>query len=82
MKIEFSSQRRETLFVLDHQHTKVTSLANQQLLMLATCKYRTFPYFDARTYSVPLELLFDARECFIPESLYYKGLTHHLVSFR
>ena len=34
MKIEFSSQRREMLFVLDHQHTTVTSRANQQLLML------------------------------------------------
>ena len=33
MKIEFSSQRREMLFVLDHQHTAVTSRANQQLLM-------------------------------------------------
>ena len=33
MKIEFSSQRREMLFVLDHQHTTVTSRANQQLLM-------------------------------------------------
>ena len=33
MKIEFSSQRREMLFVLDHQHTTVTSHANQQLLM-------------------------------------------------
>ena len=33
MKIEFSSQRRETLFVLNHQHTTVTSRANQQLLM-------------------------------------------------
>ena len=31
MKIEFSSQRREMLFVLDHQHTTVTSRANQQL---------------------------------------------------
>ena len=34
MKIEFSSQRTEMLFVLDHQHTTVTSRANQQLLML------------------------------------------------
>ena len=34
MKIEFSSQRREMLFVLDHQHTTVTSRVNQQLLML------------------------------------------------
>ena len=33
MKIEFSSQRREMLFVLDHQHTTMTSRANQQLLM-------------------------------------------------
>ena len=34
MKIEFSSQRRETLFVFDRQHTTVTSRANQQLLVL------------------------------------------------
>ena len=51
------------LFVLDDQHTTVTSRANQQLLMLATCKHRTFPYCDARTYSAPAEHLFDAREC-------------------
>ena len=89
MKMEFSSQRREMLFVLDYQHTTVTARANQQLLMWSTCKYQTFPYFDACTYSVPVMTCWTPVWCKRVQSIIYSRLsavqglkTHHLVSLR